>query len=649
MKKILFALTALIFSLSQANAQNGFCSVTVTPMDTTVCMGDSVQVVAVANLLNAGQAFNFNTASLPAGWNVAGTGQYSSPCGQNPTNTPYYWASTAGNGTPQITSAAFDVFCGGFLMFDMAYAVQGGASPCEGPDLANEGVSLQYSTNGGATWTTIIYYSPGGFTLPTQPTSSASVATGQTPYTTWSTFTVPIPAAAQTTGTMFRWIQFNSSGTCCDNWGLDNIVINATGSPCGETAVVNWSNGLTDTTSFWVVPYADTTYQAFVYDTVGIFQCQSQIININVFPDQMTYSLVDTAYSYCPTFSPTVEVTNLGNANTPFTFDWSTPSTTNPTILPSTGEEQDTVTYYVTITDGCGYTRDDSVVLVINQLLQIDDIIMGPATCEPTGYVSVMISGQTTTPQTGVSYNWSGPGPNSPNFINASVWTDLSSGWYYVNVTDAVCEVNDSVFVDILNPPSASFTANPTSGCSPLDVLFTNNSQNANYYEWDFGNGNVVNSNDLNPLSEVFTSNSVVTLTAFQDENCFDEETVNITIGICGCTDPIAINYDPTATVDDGSCIPPTPTVIAPNVFSPNSDGSNDEFFLTTTNAIEVELIITNRWGNVMYSGKGLNPSWNGKTENGNDSNEGSYFYKYIVTGYANMILEGHGFLQLTR
>lgn len=648
MKKIFFALVALtLFSLS-GRAQNGYCSITVVPMDTTVCMGDSVQVVAVANLLNAGQSFNFNTASLPPGWSVAGNGQYSSPCGQNPTNTAYYWASTAGNGVPQITSSAFDVFCGGFLSFDMVFAVQGGASPCEGPDLANEGVSLQYSLDGGLTWITIIYYSPGGFTLPTMPTSSASVASGATPYTTWGTFTVPIPTAAQTTNTMFRWIQFNSSGTCCDNWGLDNIVINATGSPCGETAVVNWSNGLTDTTSFWVVPYADTTYQAFVYDTVGIYQCQSQIININVFPDQMTYNLVDTAYSFCPTFSPSVEITNLANANTPFTFDWSTPSTTNPTILPSTGLEHDTVTYYVTITDGCGYTREDSVVLVINQTLAVDTIFVGPATCEPTGYVSVQITGQTTTPQTGVAYNWTGPGPNSPNFINASVWTDLSSGWYYINVTDAVCSVNDSAFVDILNPPIAQMDATPASGCTPLDVIFTNSSQNASSYYWDFGNSVTTTVGDLNDQFQTYTDDAEVMLVAIEG-NCKDTTYALISIEICGCTDPIAVNYDPTATVDDGSCIPPTPTVIAPNVFTPNGDGANDEYFLTTTNALEVELIITNRWGNVMYANKSLNPAWNGKSQDGKLAIEGTYFYKYIIKGYADTLLEGHGFLQLER
>ncbi len=34
-----------------------------------------------------------------------------------------------------------------------------------------------------------------------------------------------------------------------------------------------------------------------------------------------------------------------------------------------------------------------------------------------------------------------------------------------------------------------SFSANPTSGCAPLTVTFTNNSSGASYYQWNFGDG----------------------------------------------------------------------------------------------------------------------------------------------------------------
>jgi len=646
MRKIIPLLFIILSTNSFVKAQN--CSITITPMDTLVCIGDSVLITSVSNLLNAGQSFDFNSASVPAGWSVAGGTSFSTPCGPSPSGTPYYWAASAGSGTPMITTAGFDIFCGGAISFDMVYAVQAGPVPCEGPDEQDEGVSVQYSTDGGVTWIDIIYYSPGGFTLPTNPNTSTSiVAAGQsTAYTTWSTFNIPIPLAAQTTNTMFRWIQTQSSGACCDNWGLENIVINATGIPCGSNTVVNWDNGLTDTDSFWVVPMGDTTFQAMVYDTLGNYMCTSEIVVISVSPDQMTYDLVDTVYSYCPTFSPTAGVMNIGNSVPPYTYDWTTPSTTNPTIMPSTGLEHDTITYFVTIHDGCNYVRQDSVVLVINQLLAIDTMYSYPSSaCELDGVVSGVGLGIT-----GVaSYQWTGPGAGSPNFIDATVWTDLASGWYYFSITDNVCTTNDSVFVDILNPPIATIAADIQAGCNPLQVVFTNTSQNAINYYFDFGNGNTASVNDLNSQTQTFTSSATVMLVALSSPTCGDTTYTTISIVECGCTNPIALNYSAIAVLDDGSCILPIPVIILPNVFTPDGDGVNDLFFLDVTNKSKIELTIVNRWGNKMYEGSSINPAWNGKTDSGALAEEGTYFCKYIVFGVDGKEYEGQGFLQLVR
>ena len=646
MRKIIPLLFIILSTNSFVKAQN--CSITITPMDTLVCIGDSVLITSVSNLLNAGQSFDFNSASVPAGWSVAGGTSFSTPCGPSPSGTPYYWAASAGSGTPMISTAGFDIFCGGAISFDMVYAMQAGPVPCEGPDEQDEGVSVQYSIDGGATWIDIIYYSPGGFTLPTNPNTSTSiVAAGQsTAYTTWSTFNIPIPLAAQTTNTMFRWIQTQSSGACCDNWGLENIVINATGIPCGSNTVVNWDNGLTDTDSFWVVPMGDTTFQAMVYDTLGNYMCTSEIVVISVSPDQMTYDLVDTVYSYCPTFSPTAGVTNIANSVPPYTYDWTTPSTTNPTIMPSTGLEHDTITYFVTIHDGCNYVRQDSVVLVINQLLAIDTMYSYPATaCALDGVVSGVGQGIT-----GVaSYQWTGPGAGNPNFIDATVWTDLASGWYYFSITDNVCTTNDSVFVDILNPPIANLSANIQSGCNPTEVVFTNTSQNASNYLFDFGNGNTANLNDLSSQTQTFTSNATVMLVALSSPTCGDTAELIITIVECGCTNPIALNYSSIAVLDDGSCILPVPVINLPNVFTPDGDGVNDLFFLDATNKSKIELTIINRWGNKMYEGSSINPAWNGKTDSGALAEEGTYFCKYVVFGVDGKEYEGQGFLQLVR
>jgi gliding motility-associated-like protein len=445
---------------------------------------------------------------------------------------------------------------------------------------------------------------------------------------------------------MFRWIQTQSSGSCCDNWGLENIVINATGIPCGSNTVVNWDNGLTDTDSFWAVPIGDTTFQAMVYDTLGNYMCTSEIVVISVSPDQMTYNLVDTVYSYCPTFSPTAGVTNIGNSVPPYTYDWTTPSTTNPTVMPSTGLEHDTITYYVTISDGCNYTREDSVVLVMNQLLEIDTMYSFPASaCALDGAVSGVGQGVTGVAQ----YQWTGPGAGNPAFIDATVWSNLASGWYYFSVTDNVCTTNDSIFVDILNPPIANLSADIQAGCNPLQVVFTNTSQNAINYIFDFGNGNTANLNDLSSQTQTFTSSATVMLVALSSPTCGDTAYATISIVECGCTNPIALNYSAIAVLDDGSCILPVPVINVPNVFTPDGDGINDLFFLDVTNKSNIELTIINRWGNKMYEGSNINPAWNGKTDSGALADEGTYFYKYIVLGVDGQEYDGQGFLQLVR
>lgn len=639
MKKLaLLSLFAVVGFFATAQ----ICSITISPSDTTICPGDSVHIVSFPILINGNQSFNFNGGAIPPGWSAGGGTAFSTPCGQNPSGTPYYWASTS-TSTPNITTAAFDVTCGGNLVFDMVYSVQGNASPCEGPDQANEGVSLQYSTNGGVTWININYFQPDGqiLTAPTGSTASIVTAGQATPFTTWDTYTIAIPAAAQTTATAFRWIQLSSSSSLNDNWGLDNIFVNAMGAPCGNQAVVNWSNGLTDTTEFWVNTFVDTTFTAMVYDTVGNYMCSSAPISIHIHQDVMTYSLVDTVYSYCPTTNPSVAVTNLANSIAPYTVTWTDiPSTNNPENLSTGGAEHATLTYHVTITDGCGYQREDSVILIVNKLLNVDSVYSVTASaCANDGVVVALVSGTTGQPL----YNWTGPGVNNPAFINSTVWQNRAPGWYYFTVQDNVCSDSDSVYVDLLPPPTASFTTSITSGCDPLDVTFTNTSQNATSYFWDFGNGNTLTVNDQNPINQTYSGNATIMLVASSGANCSDTAYSTVTVVTCGCTNPTALNYNPNASVDDGSCILPDPIVELPNVFTPNGDGENDVFQMKVQNVSEVRLTITNRWGQVVYQASGSNPGWDGRI-NGTLADDGVYFVQYEADNiYKTLTLSGQG------
>jgi gliding motility-associated-like protein len=72
------------------------------------------------------------------------------------------------------------------------------------------------------------------------------------------------------------------------------------------------------------------------------------------------------------------------------------------------------------------------------------------------------------------------------------------------------------------------------------------------------------------------------------------------------------------------------PTVFVPNIFSPNNDGINDEFYVRNLPASGSKLSITNRWGTEVYSSGNYNP---GNLWNGGDSPDGIYYYRLQIQG----------------
>ena len=287
----------------------------------------------------------------------------------------------------------------------------------------------------------------------------------------------------------------------------------------------------------------------------------------------------------------------------PYTYTWSNSTdTVGMTTVPA--NVNGTIDYYVSVIDACGSTANDTLTVNVDQTLTVEAILnQNTSSCDNTGIVSSTWSGDSLVSPNLLQFQWFNE--DMSDSFDASVWTGLPAGWYTISITDDVCSVSDSVFVDSENPPIAEFSANMINGCDPLTVNFTNTSQNTSNYTWNFGDGSpLVTVGSLAAQSHTFTQNASVLLTAYtSDPACFDTMAIDINIVNCGCTDPEAVNYDPNAVVDDGNCIYPIPSVTAPNVFTPNGDNDNDIFFLTHKNATHIELIILNRWGNIMYEG----------------------------------------------
>lgn len=330
--------------------------------------------------------------------------------------------------------------------------------------------------------------------------------------------------------------------------------------------------------------------------------------------DTALFCSADSAFLY----------TNIQNGFAPYTYEWSSGDTGQSIWYGDLSQGSNQV--IVTSTGACGFEASDTSFITLDQTLAIDTMIQFPSACgESTGTVSGQATGQTGTPD----YQWSGPGPNSPDSYGASVWQNLPSGWYYFSIEDDVCFVEDSIFLEQDPPPTAAFTANPPVGNAPLDVTLTNESDPAQTYEWDFGNGDNITVNNLDDQFVTYTEEGVYTVTlTVTDGSCSDQATQQIVVDL-----EIPLYYD------------------MPNVFTPNNDGSNDVFTLNTVNAVTLEIVIVNRWGNVVFeSTDDVNAVWNGKVQNsGLECKDGTYFYQFSISGDDGEVIEEHGFVQLVR
>ena len=205
---------------------------------------------------------------------------------------------------------------------------------------------------------------------------------------------------------------------------------------------------------------------------------------------------------------------------------------------------------------------------------------------------------------------------------------------YIVFVKDNLgCKNSDTLNVYVIDKPVSKFTATPEAGLAsdakPLNVLLTNKSSAASDFEWYFRNGDQspLIKNTLEPVTALYKKPGIYVITLIsKNGKCIDSSLISIKID----------KLD-------------TPRVeIAPNVFTPDNDGTNDAFFITVKNAKDIHVLIFNRWGNPIYEMTETSQSWDG-TINGKDADEGVYFYQYEIEGTSGEKIKGQGYVQLIR
>lgn len=143
-----FCIVLLLFLSKSLSAQ---CTLNATISIDTITCGGCIRL----NAFGEGQSIslfseNFNSGGFGPGWgSTPGAVNFSNPCSSSGVDgTTHAWMDNNTTVPRALQSAAYNLStatAGVTICFDMLFATQGDAAPCEDPDEPDEGVYLQYS------------------------------------------------------------------------------------------------------------------------------------------------------------------------------------------------------------------------------------------------------------------------------------------------------------------------------------------------------------------------------------------------------------------------------------------------------------------------------------------------------------------------
>ncbi len=283
-------------------------------------------------------------------------------------------------------------------------------------------------------------------------------------------------------------------------------------------------------------------------------------------------------------------------------------------------------TYTLTVSDSnTGCTGSDEV--VVTQNVDANGDATASFTSEPCSD-EVTLTGNLPDGTTGVWTTANGAIFADPTAATTSV-TNLHTGdnvfTWTLSLGNCINYSSATVTIDLSVSQSAP-NANADVETLTPDLLGT---LSLNALDNDvFGGGDVIFSLLADPASGSVTSTPDGEI-VYTKEKCFIG-TVEIPYSICSAECPdlcdtsnikITVEADPSEKCDE-----------VPNGVTPNGDGVNDElvFDVILSNPEKYpdnEIIIFNRWGDVVFQAKPYQNDWTGTNENGKDLPAGTYYY----------------------
>lgn len=348
----------------------------------------------------------------------------------------------------------------------------------------------------------------------------------------------------------------------------------------------------------------DETIVLSLTDTLcdGSFVYDSLTLRIrNIIP--LTLSTGPDLKTGCP-ITPVQLIANVANGNTPYNYLWSNGlNTATQNVSPS-----DTTQYTLTVTDSCGRTISDSI--IVNVIFPPIPLFVFTSEdfCEP----SQVKFEDRSQPGSGVisTYLWD-MGNGVQQTISNPVQVYLQDAIYQVGLTivnSENCTSSVTLPVVIHPKPTANFIWNP----EDPTILFPEISLK------DLSSPDVIGRTwSIEP--EGYFSTSVNPQYTFTEPGLFPV-TLEV-VNDFGCRDTVTLNIPVKEDV----------SIYIPSSFTPDNNGNNEEFKVYGKNIDSMEMRIFDRWGEQLFVSKDINIGWSGRDSKGQALKSDSYVYKISI------------------
>ena len=316
-----------------------------------------------------------------------------------------------------------------------------------------------------------------------------------------------------------------------------------------------------------------------------------------------------------------------GTAISDYAWTWSNNYSSNSA---STSCQQvnptDTTVFQATLNDGCSTPASGFITVIVNPIPTLSYGVLENEGCPP---FEAYFNGSSSMDNSSIEWDFNGDGIIDTTDLNINtgdfsypVYTYQNSGLYTVSLTvisEDNCSSTVSIqdYIDVYPQPIASFITDPivTELINPtVEVNGSFSIGVDSLYMWDFDD--VVDSRNDTGMhaTHVYsdTGHYYISLDVVNTAGCHDFDTVLF-----------AVN--------------PDYAIYAPNAFSPNDDNVNDGFRIygVGLDLNNFELMIYNRWGEVIFKSDKLDQEWDGiikGTENFAPNDV--YIWKALVTPY---------------